>query len=85
MCLAIPMKIVRIEGETGSVKTGALTRKANLSLIASPKVGDYILMHAGFAIEKLKEGEARKTIAMLKKIKISSSSNLVRIARLGIY
>ncbi len=70
MCLAIPMKIVKIDGETGLVKTGGLKRKANLSLIKSPKVGDYILMHAGFAIEKLKEDEAKKTITMLKNVKV---------------
>ena len=66
MCLGIPMKIVRIDGETGLVKTGGLERKANLSLIKDAKVGDYILMHAGFAIEKVKEDEAKRTIKVLR-------------------
>jgi hydrogenase expression/formation protein HypC len=66
------MKIVKIDGDTAFVETGGLKRKANISLLKSPQVGDYILMHAGFAIEKLKENEAKKTIAMLKKVKMSS-------------
>ena len=61
MCLAIPMKIVKIEGVNAIVEAGGLKRSANISLIKSPKVGEYILMHAGFAIEKLNEKEAKKT------------------------
>lgn len=68
MCLGIPMKIVEIHGDRALVKTGGLAKKANISLIANPKAGDYILIHAGFAIEKIKEGEARKTLRALKGI-----------------
>jgi hydrogenase expression/formation protein HypC len=70
MCLAIPMKIVKIDGESALVKTGGLVRKANISFIRSPRVGDYILLHAGFAIEKVKELEALKTLNALKKIRL---------------
>ena len=66
MCLAIPMKIVKIDGDEGMVEAGALKRKANLSLLKSARVGDYVLLHAGFAIEKVKPEEARKTIEILK-------------------
>jgi len=66
MCLAIPMKLMKIDGDTGFVKAGGLERKANLSLIKDPKVGDYILMHAGFAIEKVKEKEAEETLKALR-------------------
>ena len=68
MCLGIPMKIVEINGEEGFVESGGLKRKANLSFIKSPKKGEYVLIHAGFAIEKIKEKEAQKTLKALREI-----------------
>ncbi|MFA5147328.1 MAG: HypC/HybG/HupF family hydrogenase formation chaperone [Candidatus Omnitrophota bacterium] len=68
MCLGIPMKVVRIDGDDGVVETGGLRRKANLSLIKGLKAGDYVILHAGFAIEKLKTGEAKKTLKLLRSI-----------------
>ena len=70
MCLGIPMKIVEIKGAEGLVETKGLKRKANLSFIKSPKVGEYVLLHAGFAIEKIKEKEAHETLRALKKVGI---------------
>lgn len=70
MCLGIPMKLVKIDGDEGVAESGGLRRKVNLSLLKSAKVGDYILIHAGFAIEKVKEAEARKTLQALKDIKV---------------
>lgn len=55
MCLAIPMKIVHIDGSSGMVEAGGLKRKADLTFIKDPKVGDHVLLHAGFAIEKVKD------------------------------
>ena len=68
MCLGIPMKVVKIDGDEGIVKAGALQKKANFSLMKNVKPGDYILLHAGFAIEKLKEAEAKKTLRALRAI-----------------
>lgn len=68
MCLGVPMRIVEINGDEGIVESGGLKRKANLSLVRAPKVGEYVLLHAGFAIEKVKEDEARKTLKALKDI-----------------
>ena len=68
MCLAIPMKIVEIKGDEGFVESGGLKRRANFSLIKSPRIGEYVLLHAGFAIEKIKEKEAQKTLKALKGI-----------------
>ena len=70
MCLAVPMKIVEIKGDEGFVESSGLKRKANFSLIKSPKLGEYVLLHAGFAIEKVNEKEAQKTLKTLKKIVI---------------
>ncbi len=68
MCLGIPMKIVEIKGGEGLLESGGLKRKANLSFIKSPRIGDYVLIHAGFAIEKVKEKEAKKTLKVLKEL-----------------
>jgi len=68
MCLAVPMKIVEINGAEGFVESSGLKRKANFSLIKAPKIGEYVLLHAGFAIEKVKENEAKKTLKILREI-----------------
>lgn len=68
MCLGVPMKVVKLDGADGVVEAGGLTRKANFSLLAGARVGDYVLLHAGFAIEKVKPGEAKKTLKALREL-----------------
>jgi len=63
MCLAIPGRIVKIEGEHAIVDYGGVSRKANISLV-DVNVGDYVIVHAGFAIQKLNEKEAEETIKL---------------------
>ena len=70
MCLAIPMKIMKIEGDAAIVKAGGLERRANISFLKNARVGDYVLIHAGFVIEKVKESEAMKTLKVLNSIRI---------------
>jgi hydrogenase expression/formation protein HypC len=70
MCLAIPGKVVEIEesGEHAFIDYGDGTkRKANVSLV-NVKIGDYILVHAGFAIQVLKEKEAQETLNLFRQI-----------------
>jgi len=73
MCLGIPMKIVQVSGDEGLVESGGLKRKANFTFLKRPKAGEYVLLHAGFAIERIKEKEARKTLKALKKVGLKSS------------
>ena len=68
MCLGIPMKVVKIDGDDCIVESGGLRKKANLSLMKGLKTGDYILLHACFAIEKIKDSEAKKTLRILKEL-----------------
>ncbi len=65
MCLAIPVKLVSIEENIGWVEIGATRRKVSLILLPDAKIGDYILMHAGFAISKVEEEEVKKLFDLL--------------------
>ena len=65
MCLGIPMKVVEKEETTGVVELGGIRYPANLQLVDDVEIGDYVILHAGFAIQKLDEKEAQETIALL--------------------
>ena len=68
MCLAIPMKVIEIKNSEGIVELGGVEREANLQLVEDVRVGDYILIHAGFAIQKLDREEAEKTLSYLRQM-----------------
>lgn len=65
MCLAVPAKVVRIDGPTALVELGGLVRQAHTTLVPHLKVGDYVLLHAGFAIQTLDEAQAQQTLELL--------------------
>ncbi|MGC8977530.1 MAG: HypC/HybG/HupF family hydrogenase formation chaperone [Candidatus Ratteibacteria bacterium] len=69
MCLAIPMKVEKIIGKFAIVSIGNVKRKVNISFVENVKKGDYLIVHAGFAIEKLDKKEAKKTIEILETLK----------------
>jgi hydrogenase expression/formation protein HypC len=71
MCLSIPARIVTIDGTTAEVSAGGTIFKAGLHLIENAVVGDYILLHAGFAIQKISEEEAAETLKLFEEIKNS--------------
>jgi len=64
MCLAIPVKVIAIEDDMAVVELGGVTRRASLMLVPETKVGDYVLLHAGFAIQRLDEEEAQETLRL---------------------
>jgi len=66
MCLAIPSKIIKIENNLGIIDVEGVTRETNLILIEDAKVGDYVIVHAGFAIRKIDEFEARESLKILR-------------------
>jgi hydrogenase expression/formation protein HypC len=68
MCLGIPVKITKIDGLKAQIEVGGTQRSANLQFISDAKVGDYVLVHAGYAIQKLDEEEAKKTLKLLEEI-----------------
>ncbi|MFA7334714.1 MAG: HypC/HybG/HupF family hydrogenase formation chaperone [Kiritimatiellia bacterium] len=60
MCLAIPAKIVALNGEEAVVEMDGVRRTAVVSLVKDPQIGDYVLLHAGFAIRKWSEEDVRE-------------------------
>ncbi|HWR13602.1 MAG TPA: HypC/HybG/HupF family hydrogenase formation chaperone [Terriglobales bacterium] len=69
MCLAIPGKVVSVDegvGRIAKVEFGGITRTASLDLVPEAGVGDYVLVHVGFAISKIDEEEAHKTLEALQ-------------------
>ncbi len=70
MCLGIPMKIVELEYPMGICEVDGLRRKVNLQLLPKKelKIGDYVIVHVGFAIQKLSPKEAEETLNFLKEL-----------------
>jgi hydrogenase expression/formation protein HypC len=70
MCLAIPGKIAEIQQKdgvhTGRVLFGGIVREACLDFVPEAKVGDYVMVHVGFAISVVDKGEAERTFALLE-------------------
>jgi hydrogenase expression/formation protein HypC len=67
MCLSIPGKILKIEGEEATIDYGSETRIASLALKKDVQVGDYVIVSAKFVIEKIPESEAKEIIALWDK------------------
>jgi len=68
MCLAVPAKILSIDGDKAVIELGGTEREASLALLEDAAVGDWVIVHAGFAIEKLTEEDAAQTFALLREI-----------------
>ncbi len=68
MCIAVPLEVVEIRGGIALARYGNSTREVHLDLLEGVGTGDYVLVHAGFAIEKLDKQEAEKTLALFKEL-----------------
>lgn len=65
MCLAIPVRVVAVEGDSATVDVGGARVKARLDALGEPvQVGDYVLVHAGFAIRRLDPADAEETLRL---------------------
>lgn len=62
------MKIKKIEGEFAKVEAGGLTRTINIQMLPDLKVGDYCLVHAGFALQKIDSQKAKETLGLIDEI-----------------
>ena len=68
MCLSIPAKILSIDGDKALVSLGGAEYNAALNLVEDVKVGDYILLHSGFAIQIIDEEDAMETMRLLSEV-----------------
>ncbi len=66
MCIAIPMNVKEIKGDMGVVESRGVKRDVGLMLIDDVKIGDWVLIHAGFAISKMNREEAEETMNLLR-------------------
>ena len=66
MCHALPVKIIAVTGqETAKVSLGGIVKEVSIALIDDPKPGDYVVLHVGYALAKIDEVEAERTLALL--------------------
>ena len=68
MCLGIPGKVIEIEKSVAKVDVGGVSREISLDLCPDVSVGEYVLIHTGFAIQKVDEEEAKETLDLLKQM-----------------
>ena len=68
MCLGIPAEIISIDCDMAKVSIGGTIINASLQLLENPKVGEFVLLHSGFAIERLSKEEAAETMELLREL-----------------
>jgi hydrogenase expression/formation protein HypC len=71
MCLSVPGDIVSIDGDSADVNFGGIARRVSLMLCPDVKVGDYVLVHVGFVIQKVDKEEALETLRLFEVFKNS--------------
>lgn len=69
MCLAIPVKVTQLlDNERAIVNVGGIEKAISLALVDDVAIGDYVILHVGYALNKLDETEAEKTLSLLRSI-----------------
>ena len=68
MCLAIPLELVEINGMDAVAQADGVRRKIRVDFIQNPQVGDYVIVHAGFAIERMKKEQALENLAAIREV-----------------
>ena len=66
MCLAIPSKIIDIKDQMGVIDVAGVRRETSLMLIEDPRIGDWVIVHAGFAIKKIDDATAQESLRYLR-------------------
>ena len=68
MCVAIPMCVMEIQEGCALVEAAGIKKRVQLALLKEVKIGEYVMVHAGFAIERIHEEEAMKTLELVKEL-----------------
>lgn len=71
MCLSVPAKVISVDGDSANVSIGGSIITISLQLVENIEVDDYVLVHTGFALEKINESEALETLEMVNKLRIN--------------
>lgn len=68
MCLAVPLKVTSIDGKNAEAEISGISRKIRLDFLSDIEVGDYVIVHAGFAIEKLTKEMAEENLRAIQEV-----------------
>jgi hydrogenase expression/formation protein HypC len=68
MCLSVPAEIISIDGQNARASIGGAIRDISLQLVEDINIGDFVLLHTGFAIEKISKEEADETVRLLREL-----------------
>ena len=66
MCLALPAKVMQIDGDTAVVSLGGVKKQISLALVEGVTLGDYVIVHTGFALSRLDPAEAERTLELFR-------------------
>ena len=81
MCLAIPVRVVELcEGATAIVDLGGIRKAISLALVDGVQVGDYVILHVGYALSKLDPAEAERTLALFAALPRDATAQTARKA-----
>ena len=81
MCLAVPMKILKIKDNQAQVEIGGTRREVRLDIVdRPPRVGDYVIVHAGYAIHVIDEREAKETLGYFEEMLSKDAETSERIS-----
>jgi hydrogenase expression/formation protein HypC len=77
MCLALPVKVIELgAGNTAKVDLGGVTKEISLALLDDVRVGDYVILHVGYALSKLDPDEAEKTLALFAEMQAFENNEI---------
>ncbi|MDF2881779.1 MAG: HypC/HybG/HupF family hydrogenase formation chaperone [Clostridiaceae bacterium] len=68
MCLGIPLKIIQIDGKEAVGEINNISKKIRIDFVPQVKIGDFVMVHAGFALDLMEEEEAKETIDILNDV-----------------
>ena len=68
MCLAVPVQVISVEGDEAEVEIGGVKRRVSIMLTPDVRVGDYVLLHTGYAINVVDQREAEETLKIFEQI-----------------
>ncbi len=74
MCLAVPMKVVKLDPPMATVQIAGVSREVNVDLVQDLQIDDYVIIHAGYAIEKLAHDEAMETLDLIRRVAAAEDS-----------